>query len=46
MISRSGCMTDKQKKELKDHGSAAFPLACYQNDADALITSPRPLALA
>lgn len=36
MISRSGCMTDKQKKELKDHGSAAFPLACYQNDADAL----------
>jgi len=32
MIASCGCITDGQKRELKEHGSVSFPVACYACD--------------
>ncbi len=34
-ISKCGTQTDFQNKELKQHGSTAFPIACYADDLSA-----------
>lgn len=36
MIAPCGCVTDRQKKELKEHGSVSFPVACYACDTQAV----------
>ncbi len=32
MIALCDCITDDRKREVKEHGSFAFPVACYSND--------------
>lgn len=36
MIAPCGCITDGQKKELKEHGCVSFPVACYACDTQAV----------
>lgn len=36
MIAACGCITDGQKKELKEHGTVAFPVACYACDTQTV----------
>lgn len=36
MISLCDCITDERKKEVKEHGSFAFPAACYSNDKNTI----------
>ena len=36
MIALCGCITDEQKREVKEHGSFAFPVACYLNGNETL----------
>lgn len=36
MIALCGCTTDAHQREVKEHGSFAFPVACYENDMQSL----------
>ena len=36
MIALCDCITDDRKREVKEHGSFAFPVACYSNDQNTI----------
>ena len=36
MIALCGCITDEHQREVKEHGSFAFPAACYSNDKNTI----------